>query len=112
MQRVRVQHREPLGDGEPAARAAAAVPTDAGHSVQVLRHDDERVPFPVTTRVTHIRRHVRRELGTAIERDHARLVNHLVADDRVARPLRENLVPVVVDRGSSNPMMPRVMQRS
>ena len=78
------------------ARAAAAVAADAGHPIEILRHDDQRVALPVSARVAHVGLDARREMRPAVERDDARLVDHLVADDDEARRLHD-LVAVVVD---------------
>ena len=73
-----------------------AVGLRAGLAVEVRRLDDQRVAFPVPRAIAHVGANARRQVRPAVERDDARLVDHLVADGDVAREL-ENLVAVVVD---------------
>jgi hypothetical protein len=69
---------------------------------EVRRVDDERVAFPVAARVAHVEVNVRARVRPAVERDHARLVDHLHRDRDVARCL-DDLVRVAVDRGIIEP---------
>ena len=84
--------REPLDDVQVRRRAAIA-----GVLREVRDVDDERVAFPVAARVAEIRADRRREVRPAVERDDARVVDHLVANRDVARALHD-LRRVVVDR--------------
>ena len=74
-----------------------------GRLLEIVRGlDDERVAFPVAARVAHVGLHPRRQVRPAVERDHARLVHHLVADGDEAGALRD-VVPVAVDSRHHRP---------
>ena len=65
---------------------ATAVGTDGGAIGEVGRLDDERVALPVATRIAHQLLDAAADVRTAVERDDARVVHHLVGDDdRVGR---------------------------
>ena len=68
-------------------------------SVKPLRLDDERVAVPMAARVAVVLRHAVREMRPAVERNHARLVHHLVRDRDAVRALRDHDA-VAVEHGA------------
>ena len=74
----------------------------------VGRVDDERVAFPVAAGIAEEAADRRRRVGTAVERDDPRLVDHLLKHHHVRR--LDNLEVVVVAARQFG--APRVMQRS
>ena len=54
---------------------------------EIGRLDDEGVAVPVTARVAHVETDVSSDVRPAVERNHARLVNELVADGDESRRL-------------------------
>src|SRR5262249_44863267 len=60
--------------------------------------DDKRIPFPVTTGVTHIEAKPLIRVRPGLQRDHPRFVNHFVANPDPPWSL-DNLVRIAIDRG-------------
>ena len=83
---LRIDAREALGD----LQLLAVRPVRRADAVgEIRRLDDERVAFPVAARVAHVLPDVRADVRTAVERDDARVVDHLVADDDLVRCLHD-----------------------
>ena len=61
--------------------------------------DDERVAVPMAARVAVVLRYTVREMRPAVERNHTRLVHHLVGDRDVVRALRDHDA-VAVEHGA------------
>ncbi len=74
----RIDAREALDHAQSFAVRRAA---DGGPVREVPRLDDERVAFEVAARITHEEMDARAKSRPAVERNHARVVHHLVADD-------------------------------
>src|SRR4029077_6981511 len=65
---------------------------------EVRRLDDERVAVPVAARVAHIQADALARMRAAVQPDHPRFMNHLVADGDEALPLHD-LVRVAIHAG-------------
>src|SRR6185503_18202546 len=82
------------------ARVAVRAPR-----AEVRGLDDERLAFPVAARIAHVEADAGAGVRPAIERDHARLVNHLVPNRDEARALHD-LERVAVGAGQHRPREP------
>ena len=76
-----------------------AVAAEARAIREVRRLDDERVALEPAARIAHPHLHAGACVRAAVERDHARLVDHLVADHDDAGRL-DDLRAVAVDDGN------------
>ena len=72
VERVGVDAREALDEVQILARSAEVRPVG-----EVRRVDDQRVALPAAARVAHPRAEARGEMRTAVERNDARVVDHL-----------------------------------
>src|SRR4029079_9497165 len=66
--------------------------------------DHESVAFPVAARVAMPLANCRRNVGTPIERNHSRIVNHLRHKNHCARSLQDLVVALVSDRQLRRPV--------
>ena len=89
-QGVGVHAPEPLGQHQLVARAAVR-----RAAVEVGGADHQRVTLPVRAGVAEVLAQMRRQGRTAVDRHHARLVDHLVADRDIAGALHQPGVGVV-----------------
>src|SRR5262249_9790885 len=91
---------KPLDDAECLTGAAiwraVAGKVSGVLAVEVRRLDDQRVPFPSASRVTHVRSKTVTDMRASIERDDARLVNRLVSDRDESWGL-DDLIGIAVD---------------
>ena len=92
------------------AVVAHAIRSDAGLIGVIGGLDDQRVAFPVAARIAHVLADVGAHVRAAVERDHAALMDHFVAEHHVSGRLHD-LVAVVVDDRDYGASKPRVMQR-
>src|SRR4051812_39258930 len=92
-----------------AGRSATAVADDARPVAQEIRGlDHERIAFPMTARVAHIRADVGTRMRAAVDRNYACFVDHLLHDGHKALALHD-LLSVAVDNGKIEPGTPRLM---
>src|SRR6185503_7123111 len=82
--RIRPRSRESLDQAQRFARAS-----EVGLVGEVGDLDDERVALPVTAWITQVLTDALADVRTAINRDDACLVNHLVREHDVARTLHD-----------------------
>src|SRR5688572_7129586 len=94
LDRARIGAREALDQAHAFRR-----PPETDLVGEVRRIDDERRAFPAAARITEPLPDLWSDMRTAVERDDARVVNHLVENHDISRRL-ENLVIVVVRTGN------------
>ncbi len=93
---VGVEARQPLGDFQPAGGGrVVAVQRQPHLGVEVGGLDHQRVALEAPARVAHPLRDLRIQPRPPVERDHPRLVDHLVLNDDVAGELEDLRAHVV-----------------
>ena len=88
----------------PFSQQDLVVPLSAGVAFgapDVGRLDDQRVAFPVAPHVADILADVRRQVRPSIQRDDARVVNHLDANGHVVRRLGDSRTCCCTDLAAS-----------